>query len=411
MWDAFDDDDRQWVTYESTPAPQILSISQRIYDFNSSCQRAKVVDNWKKNLTQLHGVYMWLKVKTGNWTFDNTFESHEDQFCKCTSFKYRTIDVIDLMWQKRIRQRFCKCLTDVVRLLTLGFVGCSPVRPKTAFSVRLLQHHNLAWQWCSVATLPFTEYLSRWLEERSKRILNAEGTKRRELRKCSTASVNIFRALLLKTSEVVTNTLRLTKTQILAPGLSVKDLLIICLDGNFQHRHNAKAGSAAPLTIPPIFLDPELVAVIQELIDNLAGADACADSHKAANNKRSESTWKGCDDTGLMGCCCCHDQVVLLANIHCSSEKRCLPLALIKELLNDLEATRPVGVLYDIRCSLKKFLDLRDYFAFPSKKDLIKFGTSVFHAYVHEWKCQVKFNPRYNIGWGLSDGEGLERLW
>jgi hypothetical protein len=53
----------------------------------------------------------------------------------------------------------------------------------------------------------------------------------------------------------------------------------------------------------------------------------------------------------------------------------------------------------------------RDYFMFSSKKDHIKFGTSVFHAYAHEWKCQVKFNPRFNIGWGLSDGEGLERLW
>ncbi|KAI7936264.1 hypothetical protein MJO29_015570 [Puccinia striiformis f. sp. tritici] len=433
IWDTFDDDDRQWETYESTSAPQVSSISQRIYDFNSTRRRAKVVENWNKNLTQLHGVYMWLKVKTGNWTFDNTFESHEDQFCKCTSFKYRTIDVIDLMWQKRIRQRFCKCLPDVVRLLTLGFVGCSPVRPKTAFSVRLLQLHNLAWQWCNMATLPFSEFLSRWLEERSERILNAQGTKRRELRKCFSASVDIFRVLLLKTSEVVTKALRLTKTQILArstcpgcfgpnptddthrPRLSVKDLLVICLDGNFQHRHNAKAGSPAPLTIPPIFLDPKLVAVIQELIDNLASAneptDACADSHKAANDKRSESTWKGCDDTGLMGCCCRHDQVVSLANIHRSGEKRCFPLALIKKLFDDLETARPVGVLYDIGCSLKKFLDLRDYFAFPSKKDLIKFGTSVFHAYVHEWKCQVKFNPRYNVGWGLSDGEGLERLW
>ncbi|POV98366.1 hypothetical protein PSHT_14067 [Puccinia striiformis] len=61
--------------------------------------------------------------------------------------------------------------TRCCQIAHLGFVGCSPVRPKTAFSVRLLQHHNLAWPWCSVATLPFTEYLSRWLEERSERIL------------------------------------------------------------------------------------------------------------------------------------------------------------------------------------------------------------------------------------------------
>lgn len=39
------------------------------------------------------------------------------------------------------------------------------------------------------------------------------------------------------------------------------------------------------------------------------------------------------------------------------------------------------------------------------------FGTAVFHAYVHEWACQIVYNPRYNTYWGLSDGEGLERLW
>jgi hypothetical protein len=40
---------------------------------------------------------MYLKVKTGNWMFDNCFESFEDQFGQCTSFKYQTIDFFDLM--------------------------------------------------------------------------------------------------------------------------------------------------------------------------------------------------------------------------------------------------------------------------------------------------------------------------
>ncbi|KAH9820361.1 hypothetical protein DFH28DRAFT_844647, partial [Melampsora americana] len=39
------------------------------------------------------------------------------------------------------------------------------------------------------------------------------------------------------------------------------------------------------------------------------------------------------------------------------------------------------------------------------------FGTSVFHAYVHSWSCQLDYNPRLNEGFGLSDGEGCERCW
>ena len=42
---------------------------------------------------------------------------------------------------------------------------------------------------------------------------------------------------------------------------------------------------------------------------------------------------------------------------------------------------------------------------------MIRFATSAFHAYAHEWSCQLKYNPRLNKGFGLSDGEGSERVW
>ncbi|OAV86334.1 hypothetical protein PTTG_29961 [Puccinia triticina 1-1 BBBD Race 1] len=138
-------------------------------------------------------------------------------------------------------------------------------------------------------------------------------------------------------------------------------------------------------------------------------SDKCADSHKAGNNNRNETTWKSCDDTGLMGSCCCHDSVVYLANIHGTGENRALPLAIIKRLLDNIGPKRPVGVLYDLGCSLDKYMNLRHIF--PESRKRLSFGTSVFHAYVHEWPCQLKYNPQYQKGWGLSDGESNERLW
>jgi RNase P subunit RPR2 len=110
---------------------------------------------------------------------------------------------------------------------------------------------------------------------------------RRELRKCFSAAVDIFRLMLLKTNELVSTSLQLSKTQKLArsscpacfgpnapedthhPRTTVKDSLVVCLDGNFQHRHNAKAGGTAPLTIPPIFLETERVSQMRESITNL----------------------------------------------------------------------------------------------------------------------------------------------
>ncbi|POW17889.1 hypothetical protein PSTT_00228 [Puccinia striiformis] len=87
--------------------------------------------------------------------------------------------------------------------------------------------------------------------------------------------------------------------------------------------------------------------------------DRCTDAHKAANDKQNESTWKGCDDTGLMGCCCRHDTVVHLANIFKSGEQRQFPMALIKRVLADIEPDRPVGFLYDIGCSMDKYINIR----------------------------------------------------
>ncbi|EFP90620.2 uncharacterized protein PGTG_16646 [Puccinia graminis f. sp. tritici CRL 75-36-700-3] len=417
LWDNFaEEDSADWETLEETPRP-VTSLSQRIFDFNSQHKIQALRRNWDRIIPQLHGVYMWLKFKTANWTASNSFDSFEGQFCNCTQFKYRTVDFVDLMSQKRIRQKFCNCLPDAVRLLTLGYIGSSPIRPRTAISVRLLQFHDLAWQWCHVATQPFTEVVARWVEVRSTKLWNENHTKRRDIRKCFSAAVDIFRLMLQKTTELVNTSLQLTKTQRLAksccpgcfgtsilndshiPQPSVKDSLIVCLDGNFQHRRHANAGvKGVQLVNPPIFLKPEAVENMRSEIENLGRpevSDPCSDSHKAANDKRSESTWKGCDDTGLMGCCCRHDQVVYLANIHRTGEQRSLPVAILKQLLEEVDG-RPLG---------------RDFFAFPEKKELIKFGTSVFHAYVHEWKCQVAYNPRFNVGWGLSDGEGLERLW
>lgn len=137
--------------------------------------------------------------------------------------------------------------------------------------------------------------------------------------------------------------------------------------------------------------------------------DRCTEQHKAADDRRNASTWKGCDDTGLFGCCCRHDSVLYFCNIHKSGEGRGLPMSIIKQILADVDSQTHIGVLYDIGCTLGKFFALRKLLTKYSPR--IKYANAVFHSYVHDWQCQIQYNPRYNEGWGLSDGEGMERLW
>ncbi|PLW22701.1 hypothetical protein PCASD_13747 [Puccinia coronata f. sp. avenae] len=137
--------------------------------------------------------------------------------------------------------------------------------------------------------------------------------------------------------------------------------------------------------------------------------DRCTEQHKAADDRRNASTWKGCDDTGLFGCCCRHDSVLYYCNIHKAGEGRGLPTLIIKQVFSDLNSQMEVGILYDIGCTMPKFLESRKLLS--NYKTRMSFATAVFHSYVHDWPCQIRYSPRLNVGWGLSDGEGLERLW
>jgi hypothetical protein len=68
-----------------------------------------------------------------------------------------------------------------------------------------------------------------------------------------------------------------------------------------------------------------------------------------------------------------------------------------------------VGALYDIACQLHRSCMKWNFL--PLYQDRITFGISVFHAYGHQWPCQLIYHPRKCKGFGLSDGEGCERFW
>ncbi|KAH9466177.1 hypothetical protein Pst134EB_001240 [Puccinia striiformis f. sp. tritici] len=425
------EDDVAWVTLEEDQPDEVdLAI---ISEKERHRQKAKEV-NWKILTALLHPVYMNLRNMTQNWAGSNSHNSFVTCTPDCRQKKYRKVDLVDVQAQRRSIIGFCECTKDGVRLLQLGYLAGSPVKPVTAFSLPLLILHNCLWNNCHIGALPFTVALNQWLEPRSQRLRSKRGKHARQLQKPFSAAVDLFRLLEEMTTRVVYLILKLTNQQILAwttcpacfgpstlNSTSYTELmqnrLEVCLDGNFQHRHQSKAGrNHLPVVTPRIFLKQSYVdKVSRKIIDaetvdmTPEQTDRCTDAHKAANDKRNESTWKGCDDTGIMGCCCRHDAVIYLANIFKSGEQRHFPMALIKRLLADIEPNRPVGFLYDIGCSMDKYINLRQLI--PRDRPRIKFATSVFHAYAHNWGCQLEYHPRFNDSWGLTDGESLERLW
>ena len=138
--------------------------------------------------------------------------------------------------------------------------------------------------------------------------------------------------------------------------------------------------------------------------------DGCGGSFQAADEKRQKASTRFFADTGLMALLCRHDHVLWLVNMTSAGERQHYALVLVKRLFQHLPATMTVGLLYDIGCQLErscrkwKLLD-------DETLSRLKFGISVFHAYGHQWPCQIVYHPRKCVGFGLSDGEGCERLW
>ncbi|KAI7949834.1 hypothetical protein MJO28_008655, partial [Puccinia striiformis f. sp. tritici] len=142
--------------------------------------------------------------------------------------------------------------------------------------------------------------------------------------------------------------------------------------------------------------------------------DRCTQQHTAADNVCNGKTWIACDERGLFGMACRHDQILQLINIVQSGEKAHFTMTMIKKLIESTNKgegyTKKLAFLYDIGCNIEKGIT-QNQFPEHLEANLLRFGTSVFHAYVHQWSCQLGYNPKLNDGWGMLDGERMERTW
>ena len=137
--------------------------------------------------------------------------------------------------------------------------------------------------------------------------------------------------------------------------------------------------------------------------------NACNESFIAADEKREKASTQYFADTGLMAMLCRHDRVLWLVNMTSAGEKQHYALVLIETLFEHLPAYVVVGLLYAIACQLHR--SCLKWGLLPEYIPRLMFALSVFHAYGHQWPCQIIYHPRKCVGFGFSDGEGCERFW
>ncbi|KAG0698489.1 hypothetical protein DFH29DRAFT_983874 [Suillus ampliporus] len=128
--------------------------------------------------------------------------------------------------------------------------------------------------------------------------------------------------------------------------------------------------------------------------------NGCGDSFIAADKKREKASTRFFTDTGLMALLCRYDHVLWVVNLTSAGEKQHYALALLDRLFKHLPAQMTIGLLYDIGCQLEwscrkwKFMD-------DNTLSRIVFAVAVFHAYGHQWPCQIVYHPRKREGFGL----------
>ncbi|KAJ7722262.1 hypothetical protein DFH07DRAFT_872068 [Mycena maculata] len=104
-----------------------------------------------------------------------------------------------------------------------------------------------------------------------------------------------------------------------------------------------------------------------------------------------------------------HNRVLWLINMHSAGEKQFNVYALMETLFQHLPLDIAMGLLYDVVCALEHSCQKWGFLG--RFMDCLSFAVSVFHAYGHEWACQLLFHPCKRGSFGFADGEGCERFW
>ncbi|KAH9808123.1 hypothetical protein DFH28DRAFT_1088139 [Melampsora americana] len=393
---------------------------------------------WQKVFPEMFNQFIQVSRKTSQWGNPNLWDVDWKEPCQCPPNPPRKLVVFDILFRKEITVDFCSCQSEASRLVSMGLIGGTAKQPRTAFSIRLIRLYHLLWKFCSIGLAPFCQALDEFLDAFNAMVLVAKANKPREWRKPFTSAVDAYREMIRREGELSIVVLKLTALEQLAsncprcfgpevPGKRPSEPdVIVSLDGNFQHRRH-KAASAewrSETTVTPsLFLPPDFIEEWDSRIGICQNGtqgnqvdqrdeellDPCTERHTAADDVRGHHTWNGCDETGIFGMACRHDHILKFINIVQSGERGHFPVATIDWMLTQLEEAdgdpKKLGVLYDIGCNLTKSIKKE------RSEDRLIIGTGAWHSYAHERSCQILYNPRLNDDWGMSDGEGLERIW
>ncbi|XP_062616844.1 uncharacterized protein LOC134278551, partial [Saccostrea cucullata] len=325
----------------------------------------------------------------------------------CPNKYHKDLVVIDDKGRQHLRTiEFCACEEEPVTLLDFNLWPSSPMYPKIAFHFDLLRWLNGLMLESHVSAKSFCEALTARLPKHQKKYTSKE---EKEIYKVlMEETINQFRHFCYKMDfcerfEGLDNGCS-------CPACYQTDTPFYCLDADFQLVRKTSSGKS--------WLDPkhsEHFFVEQDKVDDFVSSYEEKTSYtktkdcsnfQAGDTLRSKNKNAKLSEKAVFGATCRHDFPQKFFSLK-HGERLGYAIFLL-EMFKEQHSGKSVHISYDIACILKKHLEK------TGNKELLQsftFSVPVFHSYGHTASCQMIMSPRQTLGNGLTDGEGIERLW
>ncbi|XP_059157024.1 uncharacterized protein LOC131941662 [Physella acuta] len=310
--------------------------------------------------------------------------------------------IVDQKGREHIRKiMFCSCEEQPVTLLKLGLWAGSPMIPKVAYHVELfVQMRSLLLE----GHVPIKTFCS-----------SLEFNSPPEARRISQFK-NIYSSCFLEAFEEFKHYMYGVEHPVefvdglddgtQCPACFNASTKIICLDADFQLVRKASAGRQWETPTRQVFFHQQdaVETFVSTYKEESVANDQCSD-FQAGNNLRSKSKNVKLSDKGIFGSVCRHEIPNKFASLK-HGERLAYPVYFLEKLVDNFQGSKLI-ISYDIACKLNKHLQKNN----PALLKKCQMMVPIFHCYGHQRQCQILYHPRRIEGVGLTDGEGIERLW
>ncbi|KAG2212553.1 hypothetical protein INT45_014315 [Circinella minor] len=143
----------------------------------------------------------------------------------------------------------------------------------------------------------------------------------------------------------------------------------------------------------------------QEEVDRHWADEGCSNFQEL--NKKGGSK-RYLDQTGVFACTCGHGYPLVAMDMTTPGETFGYILSCLKQVVQMPHYGTNIRICYDVGCKLRTSLEKTESLACIKN---VPIAVGIFHILNHSPACQLSCHPRVNAGWGLQDGEHLERMW